>query len=283
MLKKTLFTFSAIVPLLAAPVLAEEKTEIDMSDPTDAYTSLGIGYGTKGVGVKIMALLSEPGAKNKAIFILEGNDMLDEEGEDYGRFNGLASDKCKHQANGLCFDAKKKNRNFRFRWASMNTTNGLGLTADAVVKEHPLFGQMTVAQFGGISTLPVSENTTFWALMLAGGVIIEDNMALYNPNTPAINSDGVDWASTVYSFKMYARQKFTDRLWFLGSVAYTHEMKGKSYSKGVSRGGLGIGATQFEFIYGYQITPTQNITIKHFGFTNSGSTERVSLEYNYAF
>lgn len=278
MLKKSIFALSATASLLAAPVLAEE---IDMSDPTDAYTSFGVGYGNEGLNLKFTAMLSNPAEAHKEIFIIEANDILDEEGKDSGRFSGLGQ--CKDGSVGFCSDNKLKNRNFRFRWGTMNKTNGLGVTVDTIVAEHPVFGQMTIAQFGGLSTLPVAEGSTLWVLLLVGGVIVEDNMALYNSATPAIKSSGVDWASTVYSAKLYARHKFTNDFWFLGSLSYTDEMKGKSWNESIARGGLQIRPFQFEGIWGYQLTQTQNITFKYKASLGDGSSDKLTLEYNHAF
>lgn len=290
-MKKTILALSTAASLISAPVLAE-KHEIDMSDPTDAYTSLGVNYSNEGAGLKVTIMLSDPEADYKEIFLIEANDLFDEDNGDEPRFSGIGV--CKNGEVSACFDDDTKNRNFRFRWGTIDKENGLGLTIDTVVQEHPFFGQMTIAQFGGLSTIPIGDDLIVWVLGLVGGVIVEDNMDKVVPTVGIpqadmvhgglkLRSGGIDWASTVYSIKTYARQKFTDELWFLGSMSYTDEMKGKSWNEDIVDGGMELRPFQFEGILGYQLTPRQNICAKYLANIGDGSYDKVSLEYNYAF
>ncbi|MFT5593266.1 MAG: hypothetical protein ACI8SR_001638 [Oceanicoccus sp.] len=263
-------------------VIADE--DIDMSSPTEAYTALGTGIGNKGMNLKAMYMLSDPGATRKTGFILEMNDMTDEEGGD-PKFAGSAS--------GMSDEVT--NTNYRFRYGSLNTDNGLGWTLDAVFKDHPFFGQMSVIQAGPLATLPVNKNTFLWPVLLIGGVITEDNShklaeAKAQADTTGAtqqslntSSNGVDIASLITSFKMYGRYKFSDDWWFLGAYTYTQSILGKSWSDDVADSGLGIRDDQIELTLGYQVTQTQNLRFNFHRLSENESDDKIWVEYLYAF
>ncbi len=289
-MKNQIIALTTAISLVSGYAIAAEE-EIDMSSPTEAYTALGVGYGNEGVNLKVMYMLSEPGADRKSGFILEFNDILDEEGGD-PKFSGTVP--MTHPVTGEtiavpAFADKTTNRNYRFRYGSLNTKNGLGGTLDAVFKDHPFFGQTAVVQAGPLATIPVGDSAYLWPVLLAGGVIVEDNMQkLYAYDAEAeaktnLSSSGVDWASTIASFKVYGRYKFSDALWVLGAWTYTEEMSGKSWKDDVADGGLQLSSSQLELSLGYQITNTQNLRLNYHEYSGNGSADKLWLEYNYAF
>ncbi|GAL35714.1 hypothetical protein JCM19240_561 [Vibrio maritimus] len=123
-MKSYLIPMTSIALVCSGAALANEEAEqqIDMSSPTEAYTALGVGYGNEGMNLKAMYMLSEPDSDRKSGFILEFNDVFDEKGGD-PKFSGTKV------MGGMVvpqMDDKTTNRNYRFRYGSVNTTNGLG-------------------------------------------------------------------------------------------------------------------------------------------------------------
>ncbi len=118
---------------------------------------------------------------------------------------------------------------------------------------------------------------------------MEDNtskLASYDPGLVAANnlsSSGIDWASTIYSVKVYGRYKFNDTWWILGAWTYTDAFGGKSWDAPVSEGGLELSPQQIELTLGYQITNRQNLRLNFHSYSESGSSDKFWLEYNYAF
>ncbi|AYV23626.1 MULTISPECIES: hypothetical protein [Vibrio] len=286
-MKSYLIPMTSIALVCSGAVLADEKSEqqIDMSSPTEAYTALGVGYGNEGMNLKAMYMLSDPNADRKSGFILEFNDVFDQEGG-APKFSGTTV------MGGMVvpqMNDKTTNRNYRFRYGSVNTTNGLGHMVDAVVKDHPFYGQTAVVQAGAVATLPIGDNAFIWPVLMAGGVIMEDNtskLASYDPGLVAANnlsSSGIDWASTIYSVKVYGRYKFNDTWWILGAWTYTDAFGGKSWDAPVSEGGLELSPQQIELTLGYQITNRQNLRLNFHSYSESGSSDKFWLEYNYAF
>lgn len=155
---------------------------------------------------------------------------------------------------------------------------------DAVVKEHPFYGTTTVIQAGALATIPIGDNAYIWPVVMLGGVILEDNMSkLVGEDAVSISSSGMDWASTIFSTKIYSRYKFNDSWWVLGSWTYTDDLMGKSWNDGVRDGGLELSPQQFEITLGYQITSKQNLRANFLSYSESGSSDRFWVEYNYAF
>jgi hypothetical protein len=275
-MKKHLLALTITSLVCSGYAVADEKEEIDMSSPTEAYTALGIGYGNEGINLKAMYMTSEPGDARKTGFIIEANDITDQEGGS-PQFSGIG-------ATGPQFNSQTTNTNYRFRYGSLNTNNGLGNMVDAVIKDHPFYGKTAVVQAGALATIPVGENAYIWPVALLGGVVVEDNMdKLTPPGTTTFSSSGVDWASTIYSAKIYARYKFNDKFWLLGAWTYTDDLQGKSWSDKVSEGGLELSPQQIEVTVGYQITTTQNLRFNFHSFSESGSSDKFWVEYNYAF
>lgn len=291
-MKKHLLALTVATVCASGCVLAADE-EIDMSSPTEAYTALGVGYGNEGTNLKAMYMISEKGADRKTGFLLEANDIFDEEGGD-PQFSGLAHRGCKHMRGSTCWDKETSNRNYRFRYGSLNTKNGLGHMVDAVIKDHPFFGQMGVAQAGVLATIPIGDNAFIWPVLLAGAVVMEDNyqettgaaLASQNPALAKVSntsSSGIDIASLVYSTKIYGRYKFNDTWWLLGAWTYTDEFSGKSWNKSIAEGGLQLSPQQFELSLGYQITKMQNIRLNWHSYSETGHTDNFWVEYNYAF
>ena len=147
--------------------MAAEEEDPDMSDPTAAYTAVGVGYGNEGAQLKLMYMSSPAGADRKTGYLLEINDIFDAEGG-APKFNGYYPDAPADEVD---------NRNFRFRYGSLSTKTGIGQMVDVVNKDHAFFGRFTVAQVGALATIPVGDNLLIWPVVLAGGVIVEDNTA----------------------------------------------------------------------------------------------------------
>ncbi|WOT04009.1 hypothetical protein [Shewanella youngdeokensis] len=279
-MNKYLLALAITTALSSNYALAAE--EIDMSSPTEAYTALGAGYGNKGVSLKAMYTLSSADSNRKSGLIFEANDIFDQEGGD-PQFSGIKS-------GVMTMDGETTNTNYRFRYGSLDTTNGLGHMVDAVVKDHPFFGQMAIVQAGALATIPVGENGYIWPVILVGGVIMEDNFsdttgaaAGLPESVTNLSSSGVDIASTVFTTKIYARYKFNETWWLLGSWSYTDEINGKSWNESIAEGGLQISPQQIELTLGYQLTPTQNIRFNYHSYSDKGSSDKLWVEYNYAF
>lgn len=274
-MKKQLLALVITSSIISVNSYANDK-EIDMSSPTEAYTALGIGYGNEGLNLKAMYMLSEAGASRKSGFIFEANDVTDKEGGN-PKFSGMGS-------SGPEFNKEISNTNYRFRYGSLNTLNGLGHMVDAVIKDHPFFGTTSVVQAGAVATIPIGKNAYIWPVILFGGVLMEDNMADLTSNPGEnLSSGGVHLASTIYSAKFYGRYKFNDSFWLLGSWTYTDELNGKSWNKDILDGGLQLSPQQIELTLGYQITNKQNLRFNFLSYSDSGGSDRFWVEYNYAF
>lgn len=157
-MKKRILTLAVLASISSMAAVAAESGEIDMSDPTDVYTTLGLGYGNKGLDFSSMLLLSSTETQKSGI-IFDAKDILDE--QDHTRNPILNKD--------------THGTSYRLRWGTINTQNGLGLTLDAVNLDHPAFGRMTVAQFGTLATLPIGDDFIMFPIVFVGGVLVEDN------------------------------------------------------------------------------------------------------------
>jgi hypothetical protein len=351
-MKKGILTLAVLASISSMAAVAAEEAAPDMSDPTAVYTTLGFGYGNKGLDLSSMLLLSSTETQKSGI-IFDVKNMLNEDDKLTNPLNG-------HEVN---------NTSYRLRWGTINTQNGLGLTIDAVNLEHPFFDRMSVVQFGSLMTIPIGENFIMFPIAFVGGVLVEDNTlaladsvmakatadaqaaataktgyaelmvlgaakaafeANQTPETGAayqeagiamaatgvdpialkaeletmqaegeelaataaqlrgaanMTSDGMSMASTIATGMIYARYAFTDKLWALGSYAYTKDIQGKSWSDKVEDGGLQLPEQQYDITIGYQITPTQNITAFYGSNSdsNSDSDDKWKIGYNYAF
>lgn len=292
-MKKQLFALSAMAALTSGVALAAEE-DADMSDPTAAYSAIGAGYGNEGMNLRFMYMSSDPDSPQKTGYLIEVNDVTNKEGGD-PKFAGYP------RPNEPMPKDEVNNLNYRLRWGTINTENGLGGMLDAVLKDHPFFGMMAVAQVGGVATIPVTEDFYLWPVILIGGAIAEDNshyaadvieqqLDQLMPGAGQqldrlgkTSSSGVDWLSTVYSLKTYGRYKFTEKLWLLGSFTYTEELSGKSWHDKIEDGGLQISTEQLELTLGYQITTKQNLRLNYHHFSGKGGKDKVWVEYNYAF
>lgn len=300
-MKKQIFALTAVAALTSGFAMAAEEEQADMSDPTAAYTAVGIGYGNEGMNMKLMYMNSDPASPIKTGFLLEVNDPFDKEGGD-PKFSGGVHPVMGPNGTpvGVApnMNDKQSNRNYRFRYGSINTENGLGHMLDMVLADHPFYGQIAVPQIGALATLPLFNDKLYlWPVFLVGGVIAEDNTKLLAESVKqaqpsqagtidallATRSSGMDWASTIYSFKTYARYKFTDSLWLLGAYTYTEDMSGKSWDASIQEGGLQMSSEQLEMTLGYQITPSQNLRFNYHHFSGNGSKDKLWIDYNYSF
>ena len=279
-MKKSILTLAVLASMSSLAVTAAETTDApDMSDPTAVYTTVGLSYGNAGLDFKGMLMLSST-ATQKTGVIFEAKNMLDEDSYHSPDFNqGMA---------GILGGATKEvsSRSYRLRWGTINTTNGLGWSIDAINAEHPAYGQMTAIQTGPNVTIPIGDNFLIWPIAYVGGVIVEDtgvegNFITGKPDK--VSSDGVNIASAIVTGMVYARYAFTDQLWALGSYSYTTDIQGKSWSDDVLDGGLQMANSKYDLTIGYQVTPTQNITLIYRGDDGEGSDDSYAVGYNYAF
>jgi len=263
-MKKTIITLAILTSMSSAMAVAEEaKADIDMSDPTDVYTTLGLAYGDAGLDFKGMLMLSST------------ENMLNEHVE---KINPLTGDEV-------------STRSYRLRWGTINTQNGLGWSIDAINAEHPFFGNTTVIQTGPNMTIPVGDSFLIWPIVYVGGVLVENNddelRDVGYPISPEfpVSSEGVgiDIASGIVTGMIYARYAITDQLWALGSYSYTTDISGKSWSDKVEDGGLEMASSKYDLTIGYQFTDRQNVTLIYRGDDSDATDDSFAVGYNYAF
>jgi hypothetical protein len=183
-MKKGILTLAVLASISSMAVIAAEEEAPDMSDPTAVYTTLGFGYGNKGLDLSSMLLLSSTETQKSGI-IFDVKNMLNED------------DKMTNIANGH----EVNNTSYRLRWGTINTQNGLGLTIDAVNLEHPFFGRMTVAQAGSLMTIPIGDDFIMFPIAFVGGVLVEDNtleLADFIMDTAAAKATATAEAMTGY-------------------------------------------------------------------------------------
>ena len=295
-MKKGILTLAVLASFSSMAVIAEEaKTDgPDMADPTAVYAYAGLAYGNKGLDFEAMAVLTKTDTQRSG-FIFEAKDILDE-------------DNYTESTTGRDISS----RNFRLRYGSINTTNGLGGFADIVAVEHPFFGNMVVAQAGPVATIPLGDNIYIWPMLLVGGVVAEDNSAqnldlaiakvqaklAKNPKDPALNaalvslmsqqaliptsSEGMDWMATTGTAMAYVRYQPHDDFFALGSIRYTKTLAGKEWDADVKDGGLQLASTAWDLKLGYYLTSTQTITLFYSG-DNTNADDKYSLGYKFAF
>lgn len=263
-MKKTIMTL-AVLTFMSPAIAAETSAQLDMSDPTDVYTTLGLAYGTAGLDFKGMLMLSSTETQKTGV-IFEAKNMLN---EDADAINPLTRDEVSA-------------RSYRLRWGTINTENGLGWSIDAVNAEHPFFGNMTVVQTGPNMTIPVGDSFYIWPIVYVGGVLVENNSEHF-PMDNSMSSDGIDIASAVITGMVYARYAITDQLWALGSYSYTTDIQGKSWSDNIADGGLQMAKAKYDLTLGYQFTDRQNVTLIYRGDDGDSSDDSIAVGYNYAF
>ncbi|NQZ92556.1 MAG: hypothetical protein HRT97_09475 [Moritella sp.] len=299
-MKKGILTLAVLASFSSMAVIAEEaKTDgPDMADPTAVYAYAGLAYGNKGLDFEAMAVLTKTDTQRSG-FIFEAKDILDEDNKPGAFGNDVSS------------------RNFRLRYGSINTTNGLGGFADIVAAEHPFFGNMVVAQAGPVATIPLGDNIYIWPMLLVGGVVAEDNtnQLLENAGKLAyaaaiekgasqaqaagigqaaqdsadkqlasnnLTSEGMDWMTTTGTVMTYVRYQPHDDFFALGSIRYTTALSGKEWDTDIADGGLQMASTAWDLKLGYYLTKTQTITLFYAG-DNTSADDKYSLGYKFAF
>jgi hypothetical protein len=261
----------------SASINAEEaitkKSNIDMSDPTDIYTYLGVSYGTEGMNLKGQLMLSGDtgGHGQKSGVIFEVKNVFNE-GDKDAQFTGIG-------ATGATFNDEADNSSYRLRYGTINTTTGVGWSIDAVLADHPFFGNVAVVQAGPVMTIPVTEDFYVWPILYAGVVMTDDNLQDLNPQAPAELSSGVDIASTVLTMTVYARYTISDHWWILANTSYTSDLGGKSWDDDVSEGGLQLDSSTTEISLGYQKNQKQNVRL----YVSTADDDSLWIEYNHAF
>ena len=268
-MKKTIITLAILTSMSSAMANAtEEKADIDMSDPTDVYTTLGLAYGDAGLDFKGMLMLSSTDTQKTGV-IFEAKNMLDED-------SYMTPDMFN---NGALKEVSS--RSYRLRWGTINTQNGLGWSVDAINAEHPFFGDMTVIQTGPNVTIPIGDSFLIWPIAYVGGVLIENNST--DLGLPDVTSEGINIASAIVTGMVYARYAITDQLWALGSYSYTTDIQGKSWSDPVLKGGLEMANSKYDLTIGYQFTDRQNVTLIYRGDDSDATDDSFAVGYNYAF
>ena len=297
-MKKGILTLAVLASFSSMAVIAEEaKTDgPDMADPTAVYAYAGLAYGNKGLDFEAMAVLTKTDTQRSG-FIFEAKDILDEDNKPGAFGNDVSS------------------RNFRLRYGSINTTNGLGGFADIVAAEHPFFGNMVVAQAGPVATIPIGDNLYIWPMLLVGGVVAEDNtndfsaqqidaqvkiaqgLAALAGKDPVkagaeartaltaannVKSEGMDWMATTGTAMAYVRYQPHEDFFALGSIRYTTSLAGKEWDADVVDGGLQMASTAWDLKLGYYLTKTQTITL-FYGGDNTKADDKYSLGYKFAF
>jgi hypothetical protein len=268
-------TFGAAMAsaLLSAEQVSTETSTIDMSNPTDVYTYLGSSYGSEGMNLKGQLMLSGDtgghGQKSGIIFELKN---IFNEGDKDPKFTGIGS-------TGATFNDEADNSSYRLRYGTINTTTGVGWSIDAVLADHPFFGNVAVVQAGPVMTIPVSKNLYVWPILYAGVVIMDDNIQALNPEAPAELSSGVDIASTVLTMTVYARYTISEYWWILANTSYTSDIGGKSWDDDISAGGLQLESSTIEISLGYQKNQKENVRL----YISTADDDSFWFEYNHAF
>lgn len=282
-MKKQILSLAILAAMTSSATYAAEKDDMDMSDPTDVYTSMGISYGTEGANLKGSLMLSEKSADSgsKTGIIFEAKNIFNEDA-DTPKFSHMVN----HPQYGLVpsMSDTKSERSYRIRYGTISTVTGLGWSIDSVMGDHPFYGKFAVIQTGPVATIPVSDSLYIWPILYAGTVLLEDNMPqLIGEAQTNMSSSGIDFASTILTGQVYARYTINDNWWTLLSACYTTELQGKEWHGDVANGGLQMPSFQGEFTVAYQISKKQNLRM-NYKTDNSDSTDDIYwLEYNHAF
>ncbi|WOT03582.1 hypothetical protein [Shewanella youngdeokensis] len=261
---------------------ADTGSDIDMSNPTDVYTSVGASYGSEGLNFKSQLMLSEKTADSgqKTGIIFEAKNIFNE-GDKSPQFTGMVE----HPDYGLIptYNDLASNRSFRLRYGTINTTNGVGWSVDAVLADHPFYGNMAVVQAGPVMTIPVTDSFYIWPILYAGAVVMGDNMQEMTGTELPISSSGIDVPSLVLTGMVYARYAFNDNWWMLLSTSYTEEMQGKSWHDEIIDGGLQMASFNGELSLAYQMNNRQNVRVNYKTDNSDSTDDSYWIEYNHAF
>lgn len=285
-MKKRILSIAILASMTSGLTYAADDADIDMSNPTDVYTSIGASYGSEGANLKGQLMLSEKtgdtGQKTGIIF--EAKNILNE-GDKTPQFTGMVQ----HPDYGMVptFNDETSKRSYRLRYGTINTTNGTGWSIDAILADHPFYGSMAVVQAGPVMTIPVTDNFYIWPILYAGGVVIEDNMSQILPpdmaGSTAVSSSGIDVPSLILTGMVYARYAFNDNFWALLSTSYTEEIQGKSWSDDIMDGGLQMASFSGEISVAYQMNKRQNVRVNYKTDNSDSTDDSYWIEYNHAF
>ncbi|MDO6620993.1 MULTISPECIES: hypothetical protein [unclassified Shewanella] len=261
---------------------ADTEADIDMSNPTDVYTSIGASYGSEGMNIKGQLMLSEKTADSgqKSGVIFEAKNIFNE-GDKSPKFTGMIE----HPDYGLVptFNDETSKRSYRLRYGTINTTNGTGWSIDAILADHPFYGSMAVVQAGPVMTIPVTDNFYIWPILYAGAVVVGDNMQDITATDIPVTSSGIDVPSLILTGMVYARYAFNDNWWMLLSASYTEEMQGKSWSDDIMDGGLQMASFSGELSLAYQMNKRQNVRVNYKTDNSDSTDDSYWIEYNHAF
>jgi len=285
-MKKRILSIAILASMTSGLTYAADDADIDMSNPTDVYTSIGASYGSEGANIKGQLMLSEKTATSgqKSGVIFEAKNILNE-GDKTPQFTGMVQ----HPDYGMVptFNDETSKRSYRLRYGTINTTNGTGWSIDAILADHPFYGSMAVVQAGPVMTIPVTDNFYIWPILYAGGVVIEDNMSQILPpdmaGSTAVSSSGIDVPSLILTGMVYARYAFNDNWWTLLSASYTEEIQGKSWSDDIMAGGLQMASFSGEISVAYQMNKRQNVRVNYKTDNSDSTDDSYWIEYNHAF
>ena len=285
-MKKRILSIAIFASMTSGLTYAADDADIDMSNPTDVYTSIGASYGSEGANIKGQLMLSEKTATSgqKSGVIFEAKNILNE-GDKTPQFTGMVQ----HPDYGMVptFNDETSKRSYRLRYGTINTTNGTGWSIDAILADHPFYGSMAVVQAGPVMTIPVTDNFYIWPILYAGGVVIEDNMSQILPpdmaGSTAVSSSGIDVPSLILTGMVYARYAFNDNWWTLLSASYTEEIQGKSWSDDIMAGGLQMASFSGEISVAYQMNKRQNVRVNYKTDNSDSTDDSYWIEYNHAF
>jgi len=285
-MKKRILSIAIFASMTSGLTYAADDADIDMSNPTDVYTSIGASYGSEGANIKGQLMLSEKTATSgqKSGVIFEAKNILNE-GDKSPQFTGMVQ----HPDYGMVptFNDETSKRSYRLRYGTINTTNGTGWSIDAILADHPFYGSMAVVQAGPVMTIPVTDNFYIWPILYAGGVVIEDNMSQILPpdmaGSTAVSSSGIDVPSLILTGMVYARYAFNDNWWTLLSASYTEEIQGKSWSDDIMAGGLQMASFSGEISVAYQMNKRQNVRVNYKTDNSDSTDDSYWIEYNHAF
>jgi len=281
---------ASMVPGLS---FAADDSNIDMSNPTDVYTSVGVSYGNAGMNLKGMLMLSETegDAGQKTGLIFEAKNIFNE-GDKTKKFTGVVN----HPTYGPVptFNDERSERSYRLRYGTINTTNGTGWSIDAVLGDHPFYGNMAAIQAGPVMTIPVTDNFYIFPILYVGAVVVEDNtemlaaepVSAIDENLASafnLRSSGIDVASLIMTGMVYGRYTINDNWWILASAQYTEAIQGKDWHDDVSEGGMQMASFTTEASLAYQINSHQNVRFNYKTDNSDNTDDTYWVEYNYAF
>jgi len=310
-MKKGILTLAVLASISSMAAVAAEEEAPDMSDPTAVYTTLGFGYGNQGLDLSSMLLLSSTETQKTGL-IFDVKNMLNEDDKVRNPING-------HEVNNTSYRLRWGSINTQNGLGTTidvvnlehpgfgrMTVAQAGALATLPIGDNFLL--FPIAFVGGVlvedntlELLNAAPDMTYKAVY-EGAIkqgapeaaakaaaeakrdeLIKSEAYQMQVVQATGSSEGMAMASTIATGMVYARYAFTEKLWALGSYAYTKDIQGKSWSDDALEGGLQMPSQMYDITIGYQITPTQNITA-FYGSDNSSSTDdKWKIGYNYAF